>query len=70
MLVIKKLGKNLAEKLKIDWNNQRVICIAENYSKFDIDTVEVIPMRLELFKYRIYESGVFSLEPVNTVRAN
>lgn len=66
MLVIKKLGKELAEKLKIDWNNPRVICIAENYSKFDIDTVEVIPMRLELFRYRHYENGLLSLEAINT----
>lgn len=67
MLVIKKLGKELADKLKIDWNNPRVICIAENYSKFDIDTVEVIPMRLELFRYRYYENGILSLESINTV---
>ncbi|PSR54958.1 hypothetical protein AHMF7605_16320 [Adhaeribacter arboris] len=66
MLVIKKLGKEVSDKLKIDWNNPRVICIAENYSKFDIDTVEVIPMRLELFKYRYYENGIFSLESLNT----
>ncbi|MCG3167240.1 MAG: hypothetical protein POELPBGB_03027 [Bacteroidia bacterium] len=66
MLVIKKLGKDIAASLKIDWNNPRVICIAENYNKFDIDTVEVIPMRLELFRYRYYESGIFSLEPINT----
>jgi len=67
MLVIKKLGKELAEKLKIDWNNPRVICIAENYSKFDIDTVEVIPMRLELFRYRFYENEILSLESINTI---
>jgi predicted transport protein len=67
MLVIKKLGKELAEKLKIDWNNPRVICIAENYSKFDIDTVEVIPIRLELFRYRYYENGFLSLEAINTI---
>jgi predicted transport protein len=67
MLVIKKLGKNIADKLKIDWTNPRVICIAENYSKFDIDTVEVIPIRLELFKYRFYEDRVFYLEQVNII---
>lgn len=68
MLVIKKLGKELADKLKIDWNNPRVICIAENYSKFDIDTVEVIPMRLELFRYRYYENGILSLESINNIK--
>lgn len=67
MLMIKKLGKELAEQIRIDWNNPRVICIAESYSKFDLDTVEVIPMRIELFKYRLYEQGIFSLESLNTV---
>lgn len=70
MLVIKKLGKGLADKLKIDWKNPRVICIAENYNKFDIDTVEVIPMRLELWRYRYYEGGILSLEPINTPEAS
>jgi predicted transport protein len=67
MLVIKKLGKELAEKIKIDWNNPRVICIAESYSKFDIDTVEVIPIRLELLRYRYYENGILSLESINSI---
>lgn len=65
MLVYKKLGSHVSDGLKIDWQNPRVICIAESYSKFDIDTVEVIPMRIELFKYRYYENQIFSLEPLN-----
>ena len=65
MLVFKKLGTKIAGELKTDWKNPRVICIAEAYSKFDIDTVEVIPMRIELFKYRYYQDSIFSLEPVN-----
>ena len=64
MLLIKSLGEELAKTMKIDWNNPRVVCIAEAYSKFDIDTVEVVPMRIELFKYRFYENGIFSLEPL------
>lgn len=63
-LMIDKLGKDLAEKIKLDWHNPRVICIAESYSKFDIDTVEVVPLRIELLKYRYYSDGIFSLEPV------
>ena len=39
--------------------------MAENYSKFDIDTAEVVPLRIELMKYRYYEDGIFALEPVN-----
>lgn len=66
MLIFRKLGAEKAGNIAIDWKNPRVVCIAESYSKFDIDTVEVIPMRIELFKYRFYDSGIFSLEPVGT----
>jgi len=65
MLVIKSLGNEVASQITIDWKNPRVVCVAESYSKFDIDTVEVIPMRIELFKYRYYEDGIFSLEPLS-----
>ena len=65
MLVIKRLGQEAADTIQIDWKNPRVVCIAESYSKFDIDTVEVIPMRIELFKYRYYEHGIFNLEPLS-----
>lgn len=64
-LMIDKLGQQAAAHIELDWNNPRVICIAESYSKFDIDTVEVVPLRIELMKYRYYEDGVFALEPVN-----
>ncbi|HRH04703.1 MAG TPA: DUF5655 domain-containing protein [Burkholderiaceae bacterium] len=64
-LMSDKLGKDKADKIKLDWNNPRVICVAENYSKFDIDTAEVVPLRIELMKYRYYEDGIFALEPVN-----
>jgi predicted transport protein len=65
MLVTKnaKLGSERAAK--INWNNPRVICIAESYSKFDIDTLEVIPLRLELYKFHYYENNIFTLEKVN-----
>jgi len=64
MMVIKKLGP---EKVKrIDWNNPRIICVAESYSKFDIDTLEVIPLKLELYKYHYYENEIFTLEKINS----
>lgn len=37
MLILKTLGEGISKKLQIDWKNPRVICIAESYSKFDID---------------------------------
>lgn len=69
MLMINKLGQGVAASIKLDWNNPRVICIAESYSKFDVDTVEVVPLRIELFKYRYYEQGIFGLESLNVPEA-
>jgi predicted transport protein len=64
-LMIDKLGADAAGKIGLDWKNPRVVCIAESYSKFDIDTVEVVPLRIELWRYRYYEDGIFSLERIN-----
>lgn len=69
MLMINKLGQAVAESIKLDWNNPRVICIAESYSKFDVDTVEVVPLRIELFKYRYYEQDIFGLESLTVPEA-
>lgn len=64
-LIIDKLGSDAAKKIGLDWSNPRVVCVAESYSKFDIDTVEVVPLRIELLRFRYYEDNVFALEPVN-----
>lgn len=69
MLMITHLGQAVADSIKLDWNNPRVICIAESYSKFDVDTVEVVPLRIELFKYRYYEQGIFGLESLTVPEA-
>jgi predicted transport protein len=63
-LIQDKLGADAAKKITLDWNNPRVICIAESFSKFDIDTAEVVPLRIELMRYRYYDNSIFSLEPV------
>lgn len=65
MLIHDRFGKEEADKIRLDWKNPRVICIAESFNKFDTDTVEVVPLRIDLFKYRYYESGLFSLDLVN-----
>ncbi len=47
----------------IDWASPRVICIAESYNKFDLDTVAILPIRVELLRYEIYENGILVVEP-------
>jgi len=64
-LMADKLGQEAARAIGLDWRNPRVICVAESYSKFDIDTVEVVPLRIDLVRYRYYAGEIFSLDPVN-----
>ncbi len=63
MLMINKLGKNLADSIRLDWKHPRVICIAESFNRYDMDTVAVVPLRIELYRYCQYEAGIFQLEP-------
>ncbi len=35
----------------------------ESYNKFDLDTVAILPMRVELLRYEIYENGILLVEP-------
>lgn len=64
MLMQKQLPREVFENLRLDWKHPRVICIAESFSKYDIDTVEIVPLRIELFRYRMYEGGLLNIEAV------
>ena len=48
--------------LDIDWASPRVICVAESYNKFDLDTANLLPMNIELLKYRVYENNTLFVE--------
>lgn len=47
---------------EIDWASPRVICIAESYNKFDLDTADLLPMNIELYRYCLYENELLTLE--------
>ena len=68
-LMIDKLGQKAFDEIGLDWKNPRVICIAESFSRFDLDTVHFVNTRIELIRYRMYEDGVFSLEALNVLDA-
>lgn len=61
-----KIGKNLKIETDVDWNSPRVICVAESYSPFDLDTAEILyssaHLKVELWKYTIYENNILHLE--------
>jgi len=63
LLVLKKLGKDYAEK--IDWSSPRLLCIAGDFSKYDIHAVKQIPRSIELIRYCKYSPDLLLLELVN-----
>jgi len=60
-----KICQNKKIGIEIDWDSPRVICIAESYNKFDLDTVNILPINVELWRYRIYDENILFLEPEN-----
>lgn len=63
MLVTKKVNSERAKN--IDWKNPRVICIAENYSDYDLFALYEISANLELYRYSCYKDNIFTLENIN-----
>lgn len=59
------LCQNKKINVEIDWDSPRVICIAESYSKFDIDTADILPINIELLRYRVYDEDILYLEAEN-----
>lgn len=58
-VLVRKININI----EIDWASPRVICVAESYNRFDLDTADLLPIKIELLKYRIYENNVLLVEP-------
>ena len=59
------LCQNKKVNIEIDWDSPRVICIAESYNKFDLDTADILPINIELLRYRIYDENILYIEPEN-----
>ena len=57
-----EVQKTLGKDTKIDWSDIRVICIAPNYSKYDLHAIETMGVNIELWKYRRFENHSLSLE--------
>ena len=59
------LCQNKKVDIEVDWDSPRVICIAESYNKFDLDTADILPINVELLRYRIYDENILYVEPEN-----
>ena len=64
LLVIDKLGKEAADN--IDWSVPCVICVAHDFTKYDMHAVNQMQRNIKLVSYRRYDNGILLLEHLNT----
>ena len=67
LLVLKKFGEDEAQK--IDWSGPRLLCIAENFDRYDVYAVQQINRNIELIRYLLFEEELLLLSLVNVVVA-
>ena len=63
-LVMEKLGKEAYEN--IEWSSPRLICIANDFTKYDVHAVKQINRNIDLIKYKSYDKELLLLEMVHT----
>lgn len=63
LLVIEKLGIEAAEE--IDWSVPCVICIANDFTKYDLHAVNQMQRNIKLVKYRKYGENLILFEHLN-----
>lgn len=63
LLVNKKLGVEVANN--IDWSVPCVICIAHDFTKYDIHAINQMQRNIKLVKYRKYDNGLILFEHLN-----
>lgn len=63
-LVMNKLGAEIYEN--IEWTSPRLICIANDFTKYDIHAVKQINRNIDLIKYKNYKEELLLLEMVHT----
>lgn len=64
LLVRSKLGSKDWEN--IEWSSPRLICIANDFTKYDIHAVKQINRNIDLIKYKNYKEELLLLEMVHT----
>ena len=63
LLVIEKMGRKAAEL--IDWSVPCVICVANDFTKYDVHAVNQMQRNIKLVKYRKYGGELMLFEHLN-----
>lgn len=64
LLVIEKLGMEVANH--IDWSVPCVVCVAHDFTKYDIHAVNQMQRNIKLVSYRKYNKDLILFEHLNT----
>lgn len=65
MLVLKRYGKDAADQ--IEWSAPRLICVAGDFTRYDIHSVKQMGRNIELIRYRRFGEGLLVLELLTSV---
>ncbi|WP_435124895.1 DUF5655 domain-containing protein [Micromonospora tulbaghiae] len=65
LLVQQRLGA--ASAAEIDWSNPRLVCVAQDFTRYDEHAVQQINRAIELVRYRDYGGELLALELVTAV---
>ncbi|MFI1652739.1 DUF5655 domain-containing protein [Streptomyces avidinii] len=66
-LVRDRLGADAASQVL--WSSPRLICIAEDFTRYDVHAVREIRRTIDLVRYSFFGTGLLALEPVAKVTA-
>lgn len=68
LLVMKQLGHDQADAIL--WSSPRLLCIAGDFTKYDLHAVQQINRNIELIRYRLYDKDLLLLDLVNATTAS
>lgn len=67
LLVEEKLGRDAS--LNIDWSTPRLVCVANDFTRYDEHAVKQIDRNVELVRYRDFGSDLLAIELVTATTA-
>lgn len=68
LLVQRQFGQDAASQL--DWSAPRLLCIAEDFTRYDIHAIQQINRNIELVRYVFFSDDLLLLDLVNVVSAD
>ncbi len=68
LLVQRQFGPDISSRL--DWSAPRLLCIAEDFNRYDVHAIQQINRNIELLRYVLFGDDLLLLDLVNVVSAD